>query len=867
MNLLRAEFTDWKNRLSWLLAIYTVLALLGQCDFSFHLSETSDFIIGEATKYGTDIKIRIGTYYRVLATALVTLVILRFLLKRFVFEGLNELLYRDSKQWLLGINIGLMSLWMVTQSDYFSVNFIHAQLFGLLTLEIYFRVAQGEKQCSQGQLLMNLIFGVGVFSLTRNTYITFLAQLLFFFIQQLTGQFAQRIIGVIGSGVNVFFIVAVELTLILNQRGITTPYYPIIMIIVGLVAILFLLFKLGRKEQGRFIYFYLAPLTIAGLALSSVYSPVISQPTELFELANKLNPLMMMSQHDKLPMVDFISSHLNSDYFWESLYVICNGYSADTAPLIYTGFNHVLAVLLTYGFLISYFGNKPFVFIFTLFSPYLFFLIPPTFASVFVPAICLLLFERTQKKKWLRLASFSLFTLIFWRLDLAVASVSSAIFVFAGLFYLRKNLRKELLLNMGVVSVIGVGIIAFYATRLPEFSKQLLGYFGANQAHGLHQLTYDENNLFWINYYFLPGLIVIAMAVLLYKIKSIQSDGSFWTILFLSGIYFFNLQRGLVRHSFVESQELFISSTGWLILLLIVHHYLLKSKQTNQLLVTFSIAGLVLSIHSADNWKSIFDHSPTFRADQLPDVSSKVNRVLPDQEYLENTYPLIHFLDSNLERDETFLDFSNSSMLYYYSGKKVPSVFVQYLQNTVNEELQEINLKSLNKTKIPYVVFNQLPKTFFDGTDGIPNEVRYRKVTAFIYNNYLPYRQIGMFQVWSSNAGDSIPEFEVMNDHWDLGLIPYYWSEKLKSVKGKQLEPVIKIRPEHLLRLTIESTHPQTAKLIGDEEKVLMLFEVKQGRHAYILPLGSSYHFVSGCQPKVVNQDGLKIVKKELILD
>lgn len=127
-------------------------------------------------------------------------------------------------------------------------------------------------------------------------------------------------------------------------------------------------------------------------------------------------------------------------------------------------------------------------------------------------------------------------------------------------------------------------------------------------------------------------------------------------------------------------------------------------------------------------------------------------RIIPETEYANDTYvEFKKFLDKNLKKEQSFLDFSNSPMLYFYCNRNVPSYFCQSLQNTVDDYLQLDMLKRSGRENIPVAVYSNYPPNWFDATDGVPNIMRQYLVAEYIYKNYHPFGIINNKSIWTAN--------------------------------------------------------------------------------------------------------------------
>ena len=318
------------------------------------------------------------------------------------------------------------------------------------------------------------------------------------------------------------------------------------------------------------------------------------------------------------------------------------------------------------------------------------------------------------------------------------------------------------------------------------------------------------------------------------------------------GIYFFNLQRGLVRHSFVENNEVAILSISWLILGLFLYQFIFKQHRKQYTLVLL-MASSLFSLHTINEWKSLAGSQKNLALSDLPELKKeKVNRVRQNVDVSELS-EVVAFLKGELNSEETFIDFSNTPILYYYSQKEVPSYFCQYLQNTVDGYLQEVNLKRLAAMNIPYVVFNHVPETFFDVTDGIQNEVRYYRLTSYIYDHYVPFKNVGGFMIWKKKNETSLNLQSFETEKWYLGLNPFYWkAEKQQHFSSFGKQSIVKNNEvvhtvhssESFLNFGISTEVDQNVICSGIKDTTLFEFHfrLKAGEHSYRIPAGSAYN-------------------------
>jgi hypothetical protein len=214
------------------------------------------------------------------------------------------------------------------------------------------------------------------------------------------------------------------------------------------------------------------------------------------------------------------------------------------------------------------------------------------------------------------------------------------------------------------------------------------------------------------------------------------------------------MPRGLVRHGLNEGSDSFLSSFVYLIFILLIFLILRIYKIKKRFIILiFGFYFMVVAFKFPDvkDFNSLFESFNINFKDYKPlnKVAAKLIRYHENKAFAnENYIDFKNFMDNNFEKTATFIDFSNTPMLYFYTQRRVPSYFPQYMQNTVDNYLQQANLASLKNYQIPVVVFSNAPNTLFDNIDNVPNAIRYSKIAEYIYQNYLPYANISKHEIW-----------------------------------------------------------------------------------------------------------------------
>ena len=251
-------------------------------------------------------------------------------------------------------------------------------------------------------------------------------------------------------------------------------------------------------------------------------------------------------------------------------------------------------------------------------------------------------------------------------------------------------------------------------------------------------------------------------------------------------------------------------------------------------------------------------------------------RVLDAEEFAEKHYnDLKHFFDTNFDTDATFIDFSNTPMLYFYLQREVPSYFCQYMQNTVTEFLQEENLKLLQTKNIPAVLFSNYPLTGLDCTDGVPNTLRYNIICKHIYDNYVPYTVLNNHTVWikkgitlKNPVEDTSLSFAYESQNYNLKKYPYllgkygnfpienYNFSKIHHCERVSIPDEIAYESAWIYLKINDLPHDAKAKLSYYKDDVLMGsmdFDILSGEEdqRYVLPVNAQYNWYSGLADEI----------------
>jgi hypothetical protein len=347
----------------------------------------------------------------------------------------------------------------------------------------------------------------------------------------------------------------------------------------------------------------------------------------------------------------------------------------------------------------------------------------------------------------------------------------------------------------------------------------------------------------------------------------------------------------------MEGSEFFISSFFYLILVLFIWDRLRKFNFSVWLVPV--IMTLVIFIFRFGEDISIQSSFVQFEKAFQSNVvvqrqSQKVKRVIGSNDFANQNYADFKtFLDSNFDKSATFIDFSNTPMLYFYTGRKVPSYFNQYMQNGLTKYIQQENLKQISSMNIPVVLFSNAPEGWWDATDGVNNTIRYGLIADFIYRNYKPYGIFDKHDIWIKNslklptpkATDSSLVFSPK--HYDLRYYPYLLAKSSdsspkrtlfsdwKNVSECYLEPSpLYNRFENFVEITLAkqlSSKKLTLSFAKDSIQLgTFSFRtvVSDQEVSYIIPVSAQYNWISfDCNKLAIfTKEGERVLAKRIQL-
>ncbi len=570
------------------------------------------------------------------------------------------------------------------------------------------------------------------------------------------------------------------------------------MLTICYLFILFLLIILVQKNNWikttRPILFKQTWLIIAiGLGIQSFYVPYGIAPKELFELANRATPLMEMYYFQTLPLLSKASSHFVSDYGFGILYEFIYGYQG-LDFLVFDVIENILWVVISYQLLYAITRKTLLSFYFVALFPFADAALSPYYILALIPLLILILAWRKPNAKQAWYFGISVVLLIPWRADLAFALIFCLLAVLGISLWLKKISWKFLLPTFYSALLLGIFLLFICIRRDIDWIKSLqlsLDYLNSSQSYGLTYMG-DENGVYFKWEHFLLPILVIACLILaireLFNKESVTKNLIPWLIIvFLCVFYIVNLPRGIVRHGFAEGFDNFLSSFAFFLIPLT---FALKFplKDSNKWMTWLGMMFVVMLFlrfpqRSPENtllYSGIFN--PVYQ-DKIPHKLTKRLKT-NTAEIPPSIFQLVDFLKLELKENETFIDFGNTPMLYFYVQKPVPSFFYQSPQNIHSLSLQKDWLTRINNFQVPILLFRHDPKNWWDETDGLANEMRHSLMVEYFYQHYSPWQKRYGYEIWRLKDKDSLIPSEFDNRKWEhisLKKIPLFWHPELNS--------------------------------------------------------------------------------------
>ncbi len=522
-----------------------------------------------------------------------------------------------------------------------------------------------------------------------------------------------------------------------------------------------LLFLLKRGEPGEKgtekIYVFL----ILGMAMLVGQLPVqLVPPNELFESANTGMAVYQLFQYGEFPIIQNFDAHMLRSFLPAALYRLLSG---DALGSLWYGYSVLpLASISLYFFLKKYTPAWAAACL-VLFFPWRSDVALAEYYAILLGVFLLLgrYLEQDRLPRhfalWLACGGGILYVLdVGTSVTFGVAA--AALVSLVGRQQWRKLGRT---LGTGLTSVAlvlgSMAALTFYrGVPLISRLKELLATALSSQVWS--GATLGEGAGYWTAYLVIPALVVLtAAAVFLEWKRSSFAEPKGGVLFALAVAYLVNFQRSLVRHTAAESyNNLFpLMGTALLFLPLAAVYLWEKGKKNWPGLVlaggyTLSLVLLTLTGGGTLAWNgSLADGLGS--VEQYQEYSApltQVRTVLSTE--TEDCYiPLKTLLDATLEPDQTYIDFTDDTLLYALTGRYKPTYVNQSPGLLNGEYAQQCFIGQCAGADCVYLL------TWADFSKGSLDSLsfyqRYYLVGEYLSQNYTPLCTVSRYTVWCRN--------------------------------------------------------------------------------------------------------------------
>lgn len=519
------------------------------------------------------------------------------------------------------------------------------------------------------------------------------------------------------------------------------------------------------------------PMLVLGIACFTFYDPFITLSTEMFESGNRFLPLMEFRKSGVVPIIEKFNAHELSELFFGGIYAFLNGLNG-REMLIYDFMNLVIWLVLVYYFIYRLSRNAYAALFITLIFPLTGEFIHAGHAVAFIAIFMLheVINRSASQKNYLLLFSCIAF-LILWRMDIgypALIATGGTLFIYwlndKRFVFDKKLLFKSIFIFAGIFILI-LGVIAL-SRGINIFKKMsgALNYLASAQSYGYVNLGDASAPAFRMQHYVFPFIIISGLFALLVSFRrfnvSVSGRNVYIAVVFLTIYFLANFQRGIVAHTFAAGSDGWLSPFLFLILSGSIYLFFHKRSQVAKfILFVLSASFLVMNY----KYPAVAEPQNTYsrwtnkvRNYSAIDPRENISRIIDEADTEKTQFSGFRKLVAEqLNEEQTFIDFSNTPMLYYLTGKISPSYFYQNPLTIHNDQLQNNFISELKEYDTPLLIFSHFPETYWDNVNGVPNGIRHYRMAEYFYQNYRPYVLTDGLCIWKRN--DLLIENKIKN--------------------------------------------------------------------------------------------------------
>lgn len=507
----------------------------------------------------------------------------------------------------------------------------------------------------------------------------------------------------------------------------------------------------------------------ASMIVKNIYFPILAATLYLFKyhthslnfkgdfdllhLGQEVFATQQLISFNKIPFVDmWAGANGLNNMLYQLLYSFING-SRGLEMLLWQWVYGLVGIVLVYGVLSRLTS--------ALFSLLVVALLPLDIAGLggdlfvryfvisFLPALCL--YWTLKRPTFKRLCIFwgSVVFVGMWMPSLATGIILGSVIAFGGYYCIKggpewKKAIASFVCVMGISLLIYSALVIFKDKSIVEIAILVKNMATTNGLIGSYPLIIkDFSGLAVFQYFILPAISVIYVMIFMIRVVDRRviplSD---YILVFLAVFTLVYSLRGLERHCLLEGFWPYLFVFLGLILPFFLRRFSRESSQVI-FLVCFMIYLLFWPIFT-----NIIKEGRLFEFREWRDRESRIT-MADDFQFKK----LVQFLRLNLRPGQTFFEFMNAPLLYFFTEREFP--FYYHAAQIYFAEPPQVVYTRQMKTmyeanKIPFVIFKDL-QWWGSAIDNIPTEISAFRISEFIYKHYRPLGYIGTTQIWVAN--------------------------------------------------------------------------------------------------------------------
>jgi len=517
------------------------------------------------------------------------------------------------------------------------------------------------------------------------------------------------------------------------------------------------------------------PAFLVALTCFARYRPTLEPVTDLFEPGNPALFVQQWVDFGRAPFVETFDAHGFSDSFFRFIYAALHEGNGASWPLydflgeaLSTLFIYVVARRLTDNAFAAAFVAGALPMRTEVFPHY-------CDLSLVLALVLSWLVRSPSALRWIAFASCS-GALFLWRPDMGLASLLASAALLVAWRLTRDEFRPRLahiaLAGLLAAAFFGGGFFAIAHLRGVDALarlEDLRHVLQSSQGFGHTSIASELSPNVLTNLSVVPLALLALAGATLWRLRGLgRAQTSFRELFVVWAVayYLANFQRGLVRHSWIETGNVYVLSFGLSAMCAAVAIWWrgAERERVAAFLFAASILGGVFGVQGplpagADRFMQLWASARmVFLSKQrVAPSGQRIERGTASAESERDHYAQFReFIAAHLSPAQTFVDLQNAPMLYSETRRRSPH-YLNHLYLAHDEHLQRSEIAEFGRHDIPLaVVWTEDDLAARDGAepnrhnvpDALFNHVRQWRLHEWLNARYEPWRLVQRWQVW-----------------------------------------------------------------------------------------------------------------------